>query len=125
MHASYGTYSTPLADTESSYCFAVACCCVHRIAPNAGTHETKLAYYTGEQAPVVAANVKAAAAGTGTLKKYARHTKATAMIPLGPKSGAAEVMGNNLGSFLTKTLKGKSLMVPQQWATFKAGKVPQ
>jgi NADH dehydrogenase FAD-containing subunit len=91
----------------------------------AGTNETKLAYYAGEQAPVVAANVKTAAAGTGTLKKYARHTKATAMIPLGPKNGAAEMMGNNLGAFLTKTLKGKSLMVPQQWATLKAGKVPQ
>jgi hypothetical protein len=114
--------SAAAQDLTQLHCYLLLC---SLLCAAAGTNETKLAYYSGEQVPVVAANVKAAAAGTGALKKYTSHTKATAMIPLGPKNGAAEVMGNNLGAFLTKTLKGKSLMVPQMWATLKAGKVPK
>lgn len=74
------------------------------------TYDQRYLIKTSNHIPVVAANVKAAIAGT-PLTPYKPDTKVMIFVPTGAKSGTGQVGGFVLWSFLVTMVKGKDFLM--------------
>ena len=88
-------------------------------------NEAKMAFTAGSHADSVSANIRRLAGSNnkGALKEYVPHPSNIMIVPVGPSGGAGQLPllgGIVVGRFLTRMLKGRSLMVERYWKTLNA-----